>query len=109
MSSLLADANAALAYVAPDYLPAAVLAVGYGQEAYTPDPIDTIEVAWQYLGRPGMFTIRLIKSGDWRLDMDAAMRMAVFEVESLYALRGGWPPPTPLEAYPQRPPPPGAE
>jgi hypothetical protein len=104
VSSLLADAEAAIAYAAPPELPVRVLSVGYGQAAATPDLVDIVEVAWQHVARPGMFTVAVGKSGDWQGSLDAQLRLRVYEIESIYALLGGWPAATPLPTEYEPPP-----
>lgn len=96
MSDLLYEAEQALVYTAPAESPALVLAVAYGEQAATPDPIDTVDVFWTHRDRPGVFVANMVKTGDWQHDMDALLRVEVYVVESLYALLGGWPEPTPL-------------
>lgn len=96
MSELLAEAEAALAYTAPAESPALVLAVAYGEQLGTPDLVDTVDVFWQHRERPGVFVANMVKFSGWQSDMDALLRVQVYLIESIYALMGGWPAPTPL-------------
>lgn len=107
MSEALYAADQALVYAAPDYLPIVVLAAGYGETAATPDNYPTVDVTWRFTDRPGSFTTNIGYSRDWHHDMDAALRVAVFNMQSIYASLGGWPAATPLEDYPVDVPPPG--
>jgi hypothetical protein len=96
VSSLEADAEAALVYTAPEDLPVVVLAVGYGDAIAAPDTVETVEVTWAYRDRPGTFLSVQSKTGNWQAAMDAYLRLQVYRIEAVYALLGGWPAPTPL-------------
>lgn len=96
MSSALYEADAQLSYVPPAALPVQVLAVTYGAGAATPDPVETVEVAWQHLARPGVFTVVMERVGNWQASIDALLRLRVFQLEQVYATLGGWPEATPL-------------
>lgn len=96
MSELELEAEQAISYAAPAGMPVQVLSATYGEAVAVPDLVPTIEVAWQRLGRPGVFTAVMAKVGDWHSGMDALLRLRLFELDSIYALEGGWPPPAPL-------------
>lgn len=100
MSVTLFDADEAVAYEPPPDLPIDVLSVGYGEATATPSVVDTVEVVWQYRGRPGTFETLMEKVGDWRGSLDAVLRLRVWQVENVYNALGGYPPPTPLPDVP---------
>lgn len=104
MSDYLPDAEAAIAYEPDPALPVDVLAIGYGDAVAVPDLVDTVEVSFARRGRPGTFSVVMEKTGDWRGALDALLRLRVFQIDSVYASLGAWPPPEPLPPLSDLPP-----
>lgn len=100
MSEALYHAEAQLNYRPDPALPVELIAVAYGDEVGTPDPFPTVEVTWSHTSRPAVLTTTVGWSQDWQGRMDAALRLAVWRVETVFASLGGWPEPTPLPDLP---------
>lgn len=100
MSGYVTDADAAMAYRPPADLPIIVYAVIEGQVEWGGGVFDSIDILWGLEDRPGTFTARVIKEGPWQMSAEVILRFAVWEVQSLYALLGGWPEPEPVFGLP---------